>query len=461
MRRRRGEVVDFVGIGLQIVEFLASLCVPKDVLGRRQFAFVVELFPHPRRRCLEHVIDVLSVNFVRHVIAEVNVATVGDAAHEVVALVHASAETVDERLRRFEEFAEERVALHPVRRLDAGEAQHGGREIHEAHEAVGFTAGFVFGRMEVLELVRDVNDERDLQSGIVGPAFAARHAGTVVGVVEDNRIICQAIVGELLEVQAGVGIGFGDNVVVLRPVLARLRRVGVVGGDAHLSGIVELAVWTHAQFALVTFLRVEHSEERLSGLAVAPMSLARGVVPDQAGLDEVVILFGIVGTVVAGFAKELREHFLAGGERHHTAHMLGAGGRGVHSGDNRRARRRAHGRAGPRVRVNHPPSGELIHVRRGGERVAVAAHMRAVVFAGNPENVRADGFSGSGLQGEAVEKREPATQDGNEISSRCRAKKKRASIRASIRSSALDVRCWMFPRFHGSLLSLCARVLEL
>jgi len=49
--------------------------------------------------------------------------------------------------------------------------------------------------------------------------------------------------------------------------------------------------------------------------------------------------------------------------------------------------------------------------------------MRAVVLAGNPENVRADGFSSSGLRDEAVEKRDPATQDEDEISSRDRAKK--------------------------------------
>ena len=49
--------------------------------------------------------------------------------------------------------------------------------------------------------------------------------------------------------------------------------------------------------------------------------------------------------------------------------------------------------------------------------------MRAVVLAGNPENVRVDGFSGYGLRDEAVEKREPATQDEEEISSRCRGKK--------------------------------------
>src|SRR5437660_2859562 len=67
MRPRRGEVVDFVGIGLQVVEFLGRLGVTEDVLGGRQFAFVMELFPHSRRRCLEHVIDVLSVNFVRHI----------------------------------------------------------------------------------------------------------------------------------------------------------------------------------------------------------------------------------------------------------------------------------------------------------------------------------------------------------------------------------------------------------
>ena len=61
---------------------------------------VVEPLPDARRRRLEHVGDVLAVDQVRHVIAEVDVAGRRYAADQVVALVHPAAEAVDERLRR-------------------------------------------------------------------------------------------------------------------------------------------------------------------------------------------------------------------------------------------------------------------------------------------------------------------------------------------------------------------------
>ena len=112
----------------------------------------------------------------RHVIAYVNVAAVGDAAHQVVALIHAAPETVHEWRRLFLEFAQERAALQPLRRLEARETQQRGREIDEADEAIRLGAGFVFGRTEVLELFRDVHHQRHVQTGIARPALAARHA---------------------------------------------------------------------------------------------------------------------------------------------------------------------------------------------------------------------------------------------------------------------------------------------
>jgi len=68
--------------------------------------------------------------------------------------------------------------------------------------------------------------------------------------------------------------------------------------------------------------------------------------------------------------------------------VFGACRRRIHPRDDRRAGRRAHGRAGPGVSVNHASAREFVHIRRGGERVPVTAHVRAVVFARNPENVR-------------------------------------------------------------------------
>jgi len=64
-----------------------------------------------------------------------------------------------------------------------------------------------------------------------------------------------------------------------------------------------------------------------------------------------------------------------------------AGGGRVDAGDDRRAGRGADrgGRAG--LGVTQAALGKAVEVRRDGVRIAVASKMRAVVFAGDPEDV--------------------------------------------------------------------------
>ena len=193
----------------------------------------------------------LALREVRHEVAHIDVAAVGRAADAVNALVHAPTETKDERLHRRGELPGEGVALHPRGRLDAGEAQHRRREVHEADQPVACTAGLVFGRREMLPLLREVDDHGNLQAGVAGPALAARHPRAVVGVVEDNRVIREAGVGEFLQVATRVGVHLGDLVVVLRPVLPHLRRVRMIGGHADLGRVLNGDVWSRANLALV------------------------------------------------------------------------------------------------------------------------------------------------------------------------------------------------------------------
>ena len=80
------------GSALEVVQLLGRLRLPEGVLGRRQLPLVVEPLPDLRGRRLEHVVDVLAVDEVRHVVADVDVAAVGRGADEVVALVHPAAE---------------------------------------------------------------------------------------------------------------------------------------------------------------------------------------------------------------------------------------------------------------------------------------------------------------------------------------------------------------------------------
>ncbi len=59
-------------------------------------------------------------------------------------------------------------------------------------------------------------------------------------------------------------------------------------------------------------------------------------------------------------------------------------------------RRRTHRRIRPAVQVDHAAGGQRVDIGSRGVLVAIAAHVRAVVFTGEPENVRA----GLGVRGD-------------------------------------------------------------
>ena len=89
----------------------------------------------------------------------------------------------------------------------------------------------------MLELLRYEDNQRNMQAGVVGPAFAARHARAVVGVVKDDGVVDEIRVGQFLESLARIGVGSAHAVVILRPILANGCSVGVVGRHAHAGWI--------------------------------------------------------------------------------------------------------------------------------------------------------------------------------------------------------------------------------
>ena len=89
-------------------------------------------------------------------------APVKHRAHHVVALIHTTAKAKAELLRWRRMLSHERMALHVGGRLRAGDADQGGGEVDETNEPVAATAGFVFGRREVLELLRYMDDQRHI-----------------------------------------------------------------------------------------------------------------------------------------------------------------------------------------------------------------------------------------------------------------------------------------------------------
>ena len=98
--RRIDEIVDLVPVRLEVVKFLGWFGFPEVGLRRLEFAFVIKLLPHARRRGLKHVVNILPVNQVRHVLPDVNVALVAHGADQVVTLIHAATEAKQIRLGR-------------------------------------------------------------------------------------------------------------------------------------------------------------------------------------------------------------------------------------------------------------------------------------------------------------------------------------------------------------------------
>ena len=141
-----GEVVYLIRIGLQIIQFLGRFGFPKTPLGGVEFAGVIQVMPGACGGRGEHVANVLAVNFMRHVIADVDVALVAHHTHHVVPFIHTTAEAVVERLLGRGVFAHEGIALHVLGRFLAGEAQERGGKINESHEPIALAAGFVIGR---------------------------------------------------------------------------------------------------------------------------------------------------------------------------------------------------------------------------------------------------------------------------------------------------------------------------
>jgi hypothetical protein len=216
---------------------------------------------------------------VRQKVADVLEAAVAHGAAEVVALVHAVAVAVHVLARRAGVRAEEGAALEVGRGRDAGEAQHRGREVDKAHQAVRPRARLAGS--EVAEPRREAHQERHAQARVVEPALRARHPGAVVGIEEHDGAVRQAVLLELAEDLSRLLVHPRDAIVVAGPVAAHLRGVRVVRRDRRLRGVVQLRggealdalevlLLAQADLALVRDGEVEDGKERLRGIPALP-----------------------------------------------------------------------------------------------------------------------------------------------------------------------------------------------
>ena len=260
----------------------------------------------------------------------------------------------------------------------------------------------------MLPFFREVHEARHIQTLVPRPTFDRGQTGAVVGEPEDDRVLGEAVILELLQDRRGLPVHRRDVVVIARPFAAELGDVGVNRRNYHLRLIVNrrwrrqtlggcLFVATK-RLALVRDHVVEHGEERLPGLATAPVRLGARLVPRGLRRREVVVLLHVVRRIVAGLAQVLGKQFHRGGQRHVRPHVVAAEMRRIDAGDKRRARRRAHAGVGIGAAEADVLLREAIEVWRHGEGIAVGAHEIARVLERDPEDVRT-GLRGAETQG--------------------------------------------------------------
>ena len=175
--------------------------------------------------------------------------------------------------------AEEGDALHVWRWPETGQAEHGGREIHEAHQAVHRLSRRCRG--QVLILLGPADDERLVQTCVVQRPFAARQAAAVVPVEEHDRVLGQTVGGQFVQDPPDLLVHGGNAVVIAGQRPAHRGRVGIVrrhrcpvrvmplGGREHLGDhLLELLLRPHAGPRLVRDHQVKDAEEWLSGPAL-------------------------------------------------------------------------------------------------------------------------------------------------------------------------------------------------
>ena len=333
-------------------------------------------------------VDMLPLRTVRHEIAQVDVAAVGHRSDQIVALIHATPKAIGKGMRLGLKRAGEGLPLHGGGRLAAGDAQQRGGEIDKAHEPVGLSARCVFARGQMPPLGWKENHQRHLQAGVARPAFAARQAGAMVGKIKHDRVVGEAGGLQFSDSFTRLRIGGAHLIVVLRPVAPHFRGVGMIGRHPHSCRIGDGGLPPRPQLALMAGAGIEHREEGLPSRPLLPMGFARGLIPNLLRRDEVVVFLDVVGAVITQLPQMLREQFHAGRQCHLTAHMLGTERRGEHAADERGAGRRADRGIRPGVAKQHAPRSKGIDMRRAGQPIAIAAHLRPVILAGDPEDVR-------------------------------------------------------------------------
>ena len=119
-------------------------------------------------------------------------------------------------------------------------------------------------------------------------------------------------------------IHFVDTRVVVGEVFARQLSVWQIGGYVDLiersSGAYR--VLFGMKHAFVSDVRVENGEERFSFWSILPMSFIAAIIPAWCFLVYIVVLFTVVGRIVASFAEVFWVDFYVGRQGSLAAHVF-------------------------------------------------------------------------------------------------------------------------------------------
>lgn len=181
---------------------------------------------------------------VPHIIANVLEAFVPHGADQIVCLVHAIAGRIDVLPWLGLLTAQEGTALDVRRDLHAGQGEHRRREVYERDQVVvdgsGSNGVGLVRHGELAPLRRNANQQRDLKTRIVDPALCPWEPSPVISPEPYDRIVGQTILFQLVEHLLNLLIHQRDDVIVLRPILANLGRVGIVRWQLGLGRVVPL-----------------------------------------------------------------------------------------------------------------------------------------------------------------------------------------------------------------------------
>ena len=137
-----GQVVDLIRILFEIIELFGWLGFPKMALGLFELPFIKESLPNLGGGGNEHVAHMLAVEFVGHVIPDIDIALSNYRPDHIVSFVHASTKPIAVFLFWSLMFTKESVALEVSGWLLSGDAEQGGGKVHKSNPSVAASSDF-------------------------------------------------------------------------------------------------------------------------------------------------------------------------------------------------------------------------------------------------------------------------------------------------------------------------------